>query len=71
MIHRSLDAGRDAAAFFLETDKDPDDEGFYPWFIPGYWGTGDHDADRAADLVELERIVADRLGIPEYQRKIK
>ena len=71
MIHRALDAGRAAAAFFMETDKDPNDEEFYPWFDPGSWGTGDFDADRAADLAELERIVCDRLGIPEYQRKLK
>jgi hypothetical protein len=74
MIHRSLDAGREAAIYWeehcLNTDECLPYERFYPWFEPGYWGTGDYDAERAADLAELERIVADRLGIPEYQRKI-
>ena len=74
MVHRSLDAAREAASYWeehcLNGDASMDYQRFYPWFEAGYWGTGDFDADRAADLAELERIVADRLGIPEYQRKL-
>lgn len=70
MIHRALDAGREAKAFYMETGEWANGDAFYPWFIPGTWGTGDFDADRAADLAELERSVADRLGVPDYQRKI-
>ncbi len=45
--------------------------GFYPWFIPGYWGTGDYDAQHAADLAELEHGVADKLGIPFWMRDVR
>ena len=76
MIHRSIDAGREAALYWLEMyhaecDDRLDDEQFYPWFIPGYWGTGDDDAQRAADLAELSNRLADKLGIPFWMRDAK
>lgn len=73
MVERSLDAGRAQAICWIDAyekeEASPKDEAFYPWFIPGFWGTGDYDATRAADLADLERRVADKLGIPQSQRK--
>jgi hypothetical protein len=73
MVERSLSAGRERAVCWvdahLKDQETPKEEIFYPWFTPGFWGTGDYDADRAADLADLERRLADKLGIPHSQRK--
>lgn len=60
LVHRALDAGQAAAKSYLATGT-LDDSEFYPWFIPGEWGTGVlMDTDRAAELAGLEKRVADR-----------
>ncbi len=76
MIRRSLNAAREAAADFFdptrpEEDRSLDYDKFYPWFIPGFFGTGGDDPGRAADLAALEEAVADRLGIPKSERRRK
>ena len=35
-----------------------------PWFIPGFWGTGELDEARMNDMLEMMVRVGGKLGVP-------